>query len=357
MRYLILFYKEKGDEKMRKRCLSGLLVLFLGIVVLAGQNGIMTIKAASVIPKGVFAKGADVSWLSEMEYYNWAFYNDNWVKTDCLRILADHGINSIRLRLWVNPAKGFSDEQDMLKLAKRAKAMGFRLMIDFHYSDSWADPGKQTKPTAWAGLSFRELQTKVYDYTYSVMKDLIAAGVTPEWVQIGNETNDGMLWDDGKASRNMKNFAALVNCGYYAVKAVSGSTKVIIHVSNGYDNTLFRWLFDGLTNNGANFDVIGMSLYPTAADWDSLNKQCLANMKDMISRYGKEVMICEVGMNVSDAFACKAFLTDLIKKTKSVGGLGVFYWEPECYGNWYSYYKGVFDESGKPTVALDAFLN
>jgi arabinogalactan endo-1,4-beta-galactosidase len=126
MRYLILFYKEKGDEKMRKRCLSGLLV-FLGIVVLAGQNGIMTIKAASVIPKGVFAKGADVSWLSEMEYYNWAFYNDNWVKTDCLRILADHGINSIRLRLWVNPAKGFSDEQDMLKLAKRAKAMGFRL--------------------------------------------------------------------------------------------------------------------------------------------------------------------------------------------------------------------------------------
>jgi arabinogalactan endo-1,4-beta-galactosidase len=119
-------------------------------------------------------------------------------------------------------------------------------------------------------------------------------------------------------------------------------------------------MFDGLKTNGASWDIIGMSLYPTSANWQSNNASCLANMNDMVSRYNKPVMICEVGMPVTDAAVCQSFLADLISKTKSVtgnNGLGVLYWEPECYNNWQGYGLGAFDNTGKPTVAMSAFGN
>jgi arabinogalactan endo-1,4-beta-galactosidase len=245
-------------------------------------------------------------------------------------------------------------------MATRAKSKGFRIMIDFHYSDSWADPGQQTKPAAWSKLTFASLVSAVSSHTTDVLNALKANGVTPEWVQVGNETNDGMLWEDGRASTNMKNFATLVNAGYDAVKAVSASTKVIVHISNGYDNSLFRWMFDGLKSNGGKWDVIGMSLYPTKANWSSLNSQCLTNMQDMVSRYGKQVMVVEVGMEQRAATDCKNFLIDIMNKNSSLpngAGLGVFYWEPQNYNKWSGYTKGAFDSSGKPSVAMDAFLN
>lgn len=343
--------KKKNSNSMVKLflCLS----LFLSVC--------FNIKISKPVEAAAtFAKGADVGWLSEMEYYKWSFYNDSGVKQDLLQILKDHGMNSIRLRVWVNPSINFSNKADVIKQAVRAQKMGFRIMIDFHYSDSWADPANQKKPAAWSSKSFTDLKTAVYDHTYDVMNTLKSNGVTPEWVQVGNETNNGMLWEDGKASESMGNFAALINSGYSAVKAISSSSKVVVHLSNGYDNSLFRWMFDGLKSNGAKYDVIGMSLYPTTSNWSTLNNQTLANMNDMVARYGKEVMISEVGMDVSAPTTAKAFLSDIISKTKSVSGgkgLGVFYWEPECYGTWYSYTKGAFDSSGKPTVALDAFLN
>jgi arabinogalactan endo-1,4-beta-galactosidase len=233
-----------------------------------------------------------------------------------------------------------------------------KLLIDLHYSDGWADPGKQNKPAAWASQDFNTLKTSVYNYTVDVMNALKANGITPDWVQVGNETNDGILWPDGQASANMANFAQLVNTGYDAVKSVSDSSKVLVHISNGFDNNLFRRIFDGLKNNNAKWDVIGMSLYPSPANWSTLNDQCLANMNDMVSRYNKEIMICEVGMSWDQPSPCNAFLTDLINKTKSLAdnkGLGVFYWEPECSGNWNGYTLGAFDNSGKPTIALNAF--
>lgn len=232
-------------------------------------------------------------------------------------------------------------------------------MIDFHYSDSWADPGQQTKPAAWSNLDFASLVTAVSNHTTDVLNALKANGVTPEWVQVGNETNNGMLWEDGRASANMKNFATLVNAGYDAVKLVSPGTKVIVHISNGYDNSLFRWMFDGLKNNGGKWDVIGMSLYPSKTNWQALNNQCLVNMQDMVSRYGKQIMISEVGMEARFAADCKSFITDLMNKNASLAngaGLGLFYWEPESYNRWTGYTKGAFDNTGKPTIAMDAFL-
>jgi arabinogalactan endo-1,4-beta-galactosidase len=306
-----------------------------------------------------FAKGADIGWLSQMEASGRRFYNSSGVDQDCIQILKDKGINSIRLRVWVNPAAGYCNINDVVAQAVRAKAKGMRIMIDFHYSDSWADPGQQTKPALWVGQSFTTLLTSVYNHTYNSLNTLKLNGVIPEWVQVGNETNNGMLWEDGRASVSMSNFARLVASGYDAVKANDASSKVIVHISNGYDNSLFRWMFDGLSSNGGKWDVIGMSLYPTQSNWASLNTQCLANMNDMVTRYSKEVMLCEIGMDVGPAPTVKAFIGDLITKIKSVPnnkGLGIFYWEPQSYNKWQGYTKSAFDLTGKPTVAMDAFL-
>jgi arabinogalactan endo-1,4-beta-galactosidase len=307
-----------------------------------------------------FAKGADVSWVTEMEASGRKFYNASGTEQDLFQILKGVGMNTIRLRVWVDPSAsgGWNDKDDVVAKAVRAKNNNMRIMIDFHYSDIWADPAHQSKPAAWAGEDINGLKTSLSQHTSEVLNALKTAGVTPEWVQIGNETNDGMLWPEGRASTNMAGFAQLVNAGYDAVKSVFPDAKVIVHVSNGNDNSLFRWLFDGLKMNGAKWDVIGMSLYPTPSNWSILNAQCLANMNDMVGRYNKEVMVVEVGMSWDQAAACQLFIADLINKTKAVTGnkgLGVLYWEPESYNNWNGYTLGAFDNSGKPTTALNAF--
>jgi arabinogalactan endo-1,4-beta-galactosidase len=295
-----------------------------------------------------------------MEATGRKFYNSGGTEQECIALLKSLGMNTIRLRVWVNPAGGWNNSADVVAKAVRAKNLGMRIMVDFHYSDTWADPGQQAKPAVWVGQDLATLKTSLYNHTFNVLTDLKNNGVTPEWVQVGNETNDGMLWPDGRASTNMNNFAQLINAGYDAVKAVSTTIKVIVHVSNGWDNNLFRWLFDGLKNNGGKWDVTGMSLYPTAANWATLNSQCLTNMNDMVARYGKEVMVVEVGMSWDQPATCNAFIADLIFKTKAVTGnkgLGVLYWEPQAYNGWQGYTLGAFDNSGKPTAALNAFSN
>ncbi|EKP0277626.1 glycosyl hydrolase 53 family protein [Aeromonas bestiarum] len=307
-------------------------------------------------------KGADVSWLTQMEQSGYRFYNDSGKQQDLLLTLKQHGINAIRLRVWVNPAGGWNSLNDVIAKAKRAKAAGLDIMIDFHYSDSWADPGKQTKPTAWQGYTFEQLMSNVYWHTYNSLVALKQAGITPKWVQVGNETNNGMLWDDGKASANMRNFAWLINSGYDAVKAVNKSTKVIVHLANCENNALYRWMFDGLKANGAKWDVIGASIYPTQTgngDWFSMNNRCYDNLADMVSRHGKEVMIVEVGMPWDDPKNSYDTLVDLLNKMKWIPdnkGLGVFYWEPQSHNGWQNYSLGLMDQGGKPTYAMDAFL-
>lgn len=303
-----------------------------------------------------FAKGADVSWLTEMEKAGNKFYTSTGRETECMSLLRDLGMNAIRLRVWVNPADGWCNKSDVLVKAWRAHQLGMRLMIDFHYSDSWADPGQQTKPAEWSSYTLDELKTAVAHHTKDVLNALKTQGITPEWVQVGNETGNGMLWDEGKADKNMAGYAALTTSGYEAVKAIFPDAKVIVHLQSGNDNSLYRWLFDGLKENGGKWDVIGMSLYPQADTWQTMNNECISNMKDMIERYNSEVILCEVGMPWDDAESCKNFLTDLLAQSKAITQcLGIFYWEPQCPSSWNGYTLGAFDNNGRPTEALDAF--
>jgi arabinogalactan endo-1,4-beta-galactosidase len=334
-------------------------IIVLSIVLIIGCSKNSSNPGPPPEPSN-FAKGADVSWITEMESAGRKFYNSAGQEKECMELLKSLGMNTIRLRVWVNPSPSYNDMADVVVKAVRAKNLGMRIMIDFHYSDTWADPAHQTKPASWAGQDLAALKISLANHTTAVLTELKFANVTPEWVQVGNETNDGMLWPEGKASTNMSNFVQLVNAGYDAVKAVFPTTKVVVHISNGFDNTLFRWIFDGLQANGGKYDVIGLSLYPTPANWQTLNTQALKNMNDMILRYNKEVMVVEVGMSWDSPAESGAFLSDLISKTKSVSqekGLGVLYWEPQAYGGWNGYTLGAFDNGGKPTAALNAFAN
>ncbi len=305
-----------------------------------------------------FARGADISWLTEMESEGMKFYNEQGTATECIALLKSLGLNAVRLRVWVNPTDGWCNKTDLLIKAKRASDLGMRIMIDFHYSDSWADPGQQTKPAAWSELSFSDLCAAVTAHTTEILTALKNWNITPEWVQVGNETGNGMLWEEGRASVNMAQYATLNNAGYDAAKTVFPDTKVIVHLQGGQTNSLYRWLFDGLKQNSGRWDVIGMSLYPEPDDWQSQNDACVANINDMISRYGCEVMICEVGMAWDEEVNAKLFLTDLITRAEAISDsmcLGLFYWEPEAYNGWKGYQKGAFDNSGKPTMAMEAF--
>jgi len=324
-----------------------------------------TVKPPIINPipaNSIFAKGADISWITEMEAAGKKFYTSSGVETECFALMKSLGMNTIRLRVWVNPSNGWNNTADVVDKAVRAKNLGMSVLINFHYSETWADPGQQTTPAAWAALSITDLQSAIANHTSTVLNALKNAGVTPEWVQVGNETNDGMLWPLGRATFNMTNYARCINAGYDAVKAVFPNARVIVHVANGNNNELHRWNIGGLVNNGAKFDVVGMSLYPqlVSGGWQNANNQCLANMTDIVTRYKKEVMLVEIGMPWDDAANCKAFITDLIAKTKSVAdnkGLGVLYWEPQSYGGWNGYSLGAFDNEGKPTMALDAFAD
>ncbi|MBD2722042.1 glycosyl hydrolase 53 family protein [Hymenobacter armeniacus] len=333
-----------------------LLFLLLTLLAVFGGGG----PAAQAQTPAPFAKGADISWITEMERANYLFYNEAGVQQDLFRLLRDHDMNAIRLRVWVNPAGGWNGKNDVIAKAIRARNLGFRLMIDFHYSDSWADPGQQTKPAAWAGHSFSQLLTDVYNHTYDVLDSLKDNNIVPEWVQVGNETNDGMLWPEGRRSLNPQNFAQVIDRGYAAVKAVNPTSKVIVHIANGFNNAYFRNVFDDLVLKGARFDVIGMSHYPTDVNWPTLNAQIQTNLNDMVARYpGKEVMVVETGMPANRPIPTQQMLLDLLDKVRAVPGgkgLGVLYWEPQAY-NWMNYGLGMWSSSGRPTAALNAFLN
>ncbi len=323
-----------------------------------------------------FAKGADVSWVTEMEADGITFYNSAGEATECITLLKSLGFNAIRLRVWVDPADGYCGKDDVVAKAIRARKLGMHVMVDFHYSDSWADPEKQIKPTAWQGLSLTDLKAAITSHTTDILQALKDEGITPDWVQIGNEIRSGILWDsDATLSgatwepityggstyyMNQQNFCDFLTTGYEAAKSIFPETLVIAHCDNGDDVThgYLNWVFgDILERYGAKYDVIGLSLYPTAA-WTTPVSNCVSNIRSLIQTYGKPVMLCEVGMPQEPADTAKACLTELLASLTAIDNcLGIFYWEPECFSEWNGYGMGAFNNDGTPTTALDAFTD
>ena len=315
-------------------------------------------KITTTNPNPNFAKGADISWVTEMESKGIKFRNIQGEERECTALMKELGMNSIRLRVWVNPKDGWCGKEDFMIKARRAKSLGMRLMVDFHYSDWWADPGKQNKPDAWKTYNIEELKAAVAAHTIDILSELKSEGITPEWVQVGNETGHGMLWDDGKLSTNPENYAQLNNAGYDAVKSIFPEAKVIIHVHSGNDKGLFEWVFSTLKSHNAKWDIIGMSLYPSINDWKQKTDECIENARQLIAKYDTEVMICEVGMSWDQPQYCYSFLKSLIYKARHLPGnrcLGVFYWEPQSNPSWNNYSLGAFDQNWQPTKAMDAF--
>jgi arabinogalactan endo-1,4-beta-galactosidase len=312
-----------------------------------------------------FAKGADVGWLSQMEATGYRFYDADGTEKNCLQLLKDRGMNTIRLRVFVNPSNdrinGHCSKDETVAMAVRAKNLGMRVMINFHYSDTWADPGHQNKPAAWASHSFTTLLSDVYNHTFEVLTALKTAGVTPEWVQIGNEIPGGMLWPEGN-STNFAQLAQLLNKGYDATKAIDPSIKVVVHIDQGNNNSRFRWFFDNARTNNVRYDVIGLSYYPywLTSDYTMTIADLQNNLNDMASRYNKEVMVVEVGGDYTLVQNTKDMLTATINAVRNVPnqkGLGVIYWEPQGEKTWSGYQLNCWQSNGKPSLALDAFRN
>lgn len=337
--------------------------VFQRIVLLLLFISSTTIALAQKKNKLAFAKGADVSWLPQMEATGYRFYDTDGKEKDCLQLLKERGMNTIRLRVFVNPsqdkASGHCSKEETVAMALRAQKAKMRIMIDFHYSDTWADPAKQAKPAAWANLSFDALQNKVYEHTFDVLIALKKVGITPEWVQVGNEIPGGMLWPDG-STNNWAQLAQLLNKGYEATKAVNAKIKVIVHVDEGNNNEKFRWFFDKATEHQVKYDVIGLSYYPfwIKKDYSETIVDLQRNLNDMASRYQKEVMVVEVGGVDEQVQNTKELLAATIKAVKAVPnhkGLGVLYWEPQGAKSWSGYGLSAWQQDGKPSPALDAF--
>jgi arabinogalactan endo-1,4-beta-galactosidase len=292
--------------------------------------------------------GADVSHVTKNEDHGAVYRTAGGQRRDPFELLAANGVDHIRLKVWVDPADGYNDKADVLAQARRAKAAGQQLLIDFHYSDAWADPGKQNKPAAWAALGFDALKQAVYDHTYEVLHDLRAQGTPAAMAQVGNEINGGMLWPDGRWD-NWDGLAALLTAGSTAVTAASPGTKVVLHLAEGGDNGGHRWWFDQAASRGVPFDVIAVSHY---VYWHGTLGALQANLMDLSTRYGKPVMVAETAYGFTTAendhetniFTAALAerggypatprgqsdaLRDILTVVAGVpNALGVFYWEP-----------------------------
>ncbi|MDQ0115274.1 glycosyl hydrolase 53 family protein [Paenibacillus harenae] len=337
-----------------------------------------------------FIKGVDISTLQALEDKNIKFY-ENGTETDLLDILKNHGVNYVRLRLWNNPveADGYNDKAHLIEMAQRVKAAGLKLLVDFHYSDFWADPGKQVKPEEWKNKTFVELQTAVYDYTEEVLNELAAVHAYPDMVQVGNEINSGMLLPDG-AIGEYEQLAQLLKAGIQGVRDTTPGgheTKIMLHLAEGGNNGAFRHFFDKAEENELDYDIIGMSYYPY---WHGTFQQLKSNMNDMAARYGKQIVVAETAYpftldnadelgNIASkaqtdiagfeaSVANQKLVTEMVLNTVANVdggmGLGAFYWEPAWLagvgwtsgeGNGWEN-QAMFDFDGHALDSLDAFL-
>ena len=317
-----------------------------------------------------FVKGADVGFLTGQERHGVKFHDRNGRERECLELLKnDYQMSAIRMRVWVNPRGGSCDKNELLAMARRVKALGMQLMVDFHYSDSWADPAKQPIPKAWEGHSYKQMKRDLAQHTIEVLTLLKENDIEPRWVQVGNETANGLLWPMGHIEKNPKQYAGFIRAGYDAVKKVFPKAIVIVHLDRGHKQSLYDWNLDIVRKYGGRWDMIGMSLYPYWAmeghpelKADDIITDCMSNIRHVSEKYKCDVMIVETGFEVDEQHPEKMEegrrqLTRVIKEARHMTNghcRGVFYWEPQCLPGGYK--LGAFDHNAAPTAIMEAFV-
>ena len=329
-----------------------------------------------------FYTGADISTVQEYERNNTKFYDVDGSESDIFTILKKHGFNAIRLRTFVSPLanygyaakssecghagdEAYGDKEHIIAYAKKVKAAGMAFLLDIHYSDNWADPGKQIIPERWRKVTSSDaMADSVYAYTKDLMESLKAAGATPEMVQIGNETRTGMLWPVGElTNEDPYSFCKLANAGYDAVKSVYPDATVLLHCDNAWDGSLQTWFWTLVGKGGAKYDMIGLSLYPSYwddtlkayPDWRPKCSSTILNIKQMHQTFNKPVMLVEFGMPESEPEKARDALQYLLDNVSGLDWFkGIFLWEPESEKSRNGYEYGAFS-NGRPTSALDPF--
>jgi arabinogalactan endo-1,4-beta-galactosidase len=315
-----------------------------------------------------YAIGADVSFLGQAEQKGVVF-KDTGQTQPGLQILKNHGYNWIRLRLFHTPTTLPNSLEYTISLAKQAKALGFKFLLDYHYADDWADPQKQPIPKAWQGKSHAELVQAVFEYTRDTIIAFRDAGVLPDMVQIGNEITNGMLWPDGKLPSNWDNFAQLVYAGINGLDAGRGNgsrPKIMIHIDRGADATGTKMFLDKLNSYEIPYDIIGQSYYPW---WHGSLNDLRKNLQFMSGEYQKDIIVVETAYNwkpgnyinkpapfPESSEGQRNFLDELnrvVMETPNARGKGVFWWEPAVQGR--LTIRGLFDDQHNALPAMMVF--
>lgn len=331
--------------------------LFLSLLVLTA------FLAGKAQVDEVFLLGADISCTPEQEARGIVNYTREGQPMENTALMKYFGLNSIRLKVWVNSENGFNTPERVLEMAQRAKDQGLDIMIDFHYSDTWADPGHNNSPKAWENLDVEVVKGLLADHTRNTLKLLKDNGIEVKWVQVGNETTNGMVWPLARIPDRMENYIVLSNAGYDAVKEIYPDAVVITHLDDGYNRFLYEYVFNSMRRLGGKFDAIGMSVYPYWSKRDQTTPEAVTDVIDNINFLSKEfkcpVYIVETGVEVTNPEEGYDFLSRLIKAAMNdtEGNCkGVFYWEPTAahtpeHGG---YSLGAY-ESFRPTKIMDAF--
>jgi arabinogalactan endo-1,4-beta-galactosidase len=332
----------------------------------------IAVTSAATLRAQQYAIGADVSFLASSERNGVVFKEDGEPK-DVLAMLREHHYNWVRLRLFVDPASSAdklpNDLPYTIALAQRAKAMGFQFLLDLHYSDSWADPGKQFPPAAWQQLKHKQLEAQVFTYTRDTIAAFVRAGVMPQMLQVGNEITNGMLWPDGKLPENWDNFADLLKAGIEGVDAGCGAApkpRIMIQIERSGDYDAAVWFFDNLIQRHIPFDVMGLSYYPM---WHGRIGTLRANLHDLALRYRRPIIVVEAAYNwtpgamtgkkadfAESPVGQKNFLMAVDAAVRDLPdglGQGVFWWEPAAEGSLRD--RSFFDDQGNALPVLSAF--
>lgn len=311
-------------------------------VLALGQFG----AAQSATAATTFYKGADVSWVPQMESEGYYWRNAGGTRQDILTILKGYGLSAIRLRTWVNPAGGHCAIPETAAMALRVQDAGMAVNIDYHFGDTWNSVGVQNPPAAWKNMSYSQMLSAMKSYVNSSMNAVKSKGVTPTWVQIGNEINSGICHPVGSVA-NPAQMTGLLNAAHDEVKQVFPNAIVMIHLAQPQKYSSMQTFYSAFTGHGGKWDMNGFSSYGSA----SLAASIVGNMKSISNAYSKPYMQVEFGGPVNKVSSTETTLKTYLTALKNDGGQGLLYWEPEVgYGN------GAWNTSThEPTAIMNGF--